>query len=754
MPSTAIPTGSGAVKPKYRYGNVHIRKINSLLFALLWLLSIAPARPEKRPKIGLVLGGGGAKGIAHIPVLKLLDELEFPVDFIAGASAGGIAGGLYAAGYSGAEIEAIFAAADWGDLFSDRPERELQPFFEKRLDGRYQLELPLRRGGPTSRPGLLSGQKFLDRFSALLFPLAADIDFSQLAIPFCCLAVDIVNGKPVVLKSGSLARALRATMSIPTLLAPVEWDGYLLVDGGLLNNLPIEEVEDMGADIIIAVDLSTPLSPREEIITAEKVLGQSLQIVESAQKEEKLAKVDLLIWPDLKGLSSTDYFFPDRVARIKQKGEEAAQKARPALLELQEKYGLRRSRQSRRPSINPNDKRLLGRVLITGNEKIPAAFIANLFGLKPGDPVDAGKISRQINELYALGYFENIQYDIYPGEGDTIDIRLVLRELPRAGLRLGLHYNGYRNLVAAAGLYATNFPVAGLRLENEFEVAGLTRLSSRVSYPTKTLDFPVYPLLYMRYKDVPTRLYGGSGEVLTSYRDRSFLLGGGLGFLLKKSLNLELSYEQEWMNMRSQPAFAPLEPLPKLKSLLRKFVLAATIDSLDDLRLPRDGVYIQGRYEGSYQSFGSDAAYEVAELSADVYTTFLEKNTLRLSAYWGESRGELPFYKQLNQGHPNAFVGMGYDQLRGNAIKILRGEFRYAYTSILQFKFMANIAFDFEQHWPGVTFAPGSLWGTGAGVVIDSPLGPLELVFSLGSKGTGDPNTLQAVSYLELGARF
>lgn len=733
---------------------MNIPKRNALFFALLWLLLIAPARPEDRPKIGLVLGGGGTKGIAHIPVLKLLDELEFPVDFIAGTSAGGIVGGLYAAGYSGIEIEAIFAAADFNDLFSDRPPRDLQPFFEKRLDGRYQLELPLRRGIPSTRQGLLSGQKFFDRFSRLTFPLAGDIDFKELAIPFCCLAVDIISGKEVVLRSGSLARALRATMAIPTLLDPVEWNGYLLVDGGLLNNLPIDEVEAMGAEIIIAVDLSTPLSLREDLITAEKVLTQSLQVVELEQKKEKLEKVDLLIRPELKGLSSTDYFFPERLARIKEKGEEAARKARPALLELQEQYGLKRSRKSLRRSINPSARRVLGRLVITGNEKIPATFISNLFGLKSGEPVDAAMISRKINELYALGYFENIQYDIIPGEGETIDLNLILRERPRANLRLGLRYDGYHNLVAAAGLYATNLPIAGLRLENEFEVAGLTRFSSKVSYPTKTLDFPIYPLLYMRYKDIPTRLYAGSGVILTSYRDRSFSLGGGLGFLLKKSLNLELSYEQEWMNMRSQPAFAPLEPLPELKPLLRKFVLEATIDTLDDLGLPRNGVHIQGRYEGSFQSFGSDEAYEVAELSADVYTTFREKSTLRLYTYWGESRGELPFYKQLNQGHPNAFVGMGYGQLRGNAVKILRGEFRYAYTSFLQFKFMANVAFDFEQRWPGVTYAPGSLWGTGAGVVIDSPLGPLELVFSLGSKGTGDPDTLQANTYLELGARF
>ncbi|MFZ2054570.1 MAG: patatin-like phospholipase family protein [Candidatus Aminicenantales bacterium] len=718
------------------------------------LLLIPPAHPEDRPKIGLVLAGGGAKGAAHIPVLKLLDELDFPIDFIAGTSAGGIVGGLYAAGYSGAEIEEIFAVADWDDLFSDRPPRNLQPYFEKRLDGRYQLALFPRKGIPSTPQGLVSGQKFFDLFASLTFPLAGDIDFDELPIPFRCLAVDIISGKQVVLKNGSLARALRATMAVPTLLAPVEWGEYLLVDGGVLNNLPVDVVKDMGADIVIAVDLASPLSPREELATAEKILGQSLQTVELEQKKDKMAQVDLLIWPDLKGFSSTDYFSPDKMTRIKERGEEAVRKARPAILAFQEKFGLRRSPKSRGRSITPSERRILGSVVVTGNDKIPAPFIARLFGLRTGEFVDAKRISRQVNELYALGYFENIRYDIFPGDDNTIDLRLTLRELPRANLRLGLRYNGYHNLVATAGLYATNFPFSGLRLENELEVAGLTRFFSKISYPTKTLDFPVYPLLYLRHKNIPTRLYGGDGRVITSYRDRSFSLGGGLGFLLKKSLNLELAYEQEWMNIRSQSAFFPLEPLPELKPDLRKVEVQATIDTLDDLRVPKNGLYLRALYEGSYESLGSDRAYELAEASADVYTTFREKNTLRLYGYWGTSRGDLPFYKHLNQGRPATFVGMGYDQLQGNTMKILRGEFRYGDTNLVQFKVMANVAFDFEQRWPEVTYSPGTLWGAGTGVVINSPLGPLELVFSLGSKGVGDPNTMQAVAYLELGARF
>ncbi|MBN2409812.1 MAG: patatin-like phospholipase family protein [Candidatus Aminicenantes bacterium] len=724
------------------------------LIALSLLLLAPSGRSAERPKVGLVLSGGGAKGAAHIPVLKLLDELEFPVDCIAGTSAGGIMGGLYAAGYSGAEIEGIFNAADWNDLFSDRPPRDLQPFFEKRLDGRYQLEFPLRKGIPSTPAGLISGQKFFDLFFSLTFPLAADIDFDELPIPFRCLAVDIVSGRLVILKKGSLARALRATMAIPTLLAPIEWDEFLLVDGGVLNNLPVDVIKDMGADIVIAVDLAGPLSSREDLATAEKILAQTLQSVELEQKKDKLEKVDVLIRPDMKGLSSADYFSPDKMARIREQGEEAARKARPSLLALREKFGL-----VRRPRVHPksdarDQKRLLGYTVITGNDKIPASFIVKLFGLKTGSWVNAAEIGLKVNALYALGYFETIQCDIFPGEGDTIDLQLTVRERPRANLRLGLHYNGYHNLVAAAGLYATNFPFPGLRLENELEVAGRTRLFSKISYPTETLDFPVYPLLYLEHRNVPTRLYGGDGQIIADYRDRSFSLGGGLGFLLRKTMNLEIAYEREWMNIRSQPAFFPRDPNLELKADLRKLQLQATIDTLDNLRLPENGLFLRALFEGSYESLGSATAYERAEAWADIYTTFREKNTLRLYGYWGTSRGNLPFYKRLNQGRPETFVGMGYDQLQGDTMKILRGEFRYRFTNFVHFKIMTNVALDFEQRGSEVARSPGALWGAGAGVVLNSPIGPLDLVFSLGSKGVSDPSTLQGAATLELGARF
>ena len=726
-----------------------------LILSGFLLAAVSLASAEQRPRVGLVLSGGGAKGVAHIPILKLLDEMEFPVDCIAGTSAGAIMGGLYAAGYSGVEIERIISGLDWRDFLSDRPPRITAPFFEKRLDGRYQFEFQLRRGLPSTPRGLLAGQKFYNFFSELLFPLPGDLVFDDLPIPFRCLAVDLITGKEVVLKGGSLARALRATMAIPTVLAPVEWDDFLLVDGGLLNNLPVDEVIEMGAGIVIAVDLSGPLDRRDELGSAEKILGQALHIVGRKQNIDKLGRVDLLIEPDMKGLSSSDYFFPDKMARIKRNGEEAARNARAALLALRQKHGL--SRSPRRESggrAGGTGERVLGSVSITGSKNFSPSFIARLFGLKPGDPVDADRITGRINELYALRYFENIQYELFPGDGGRVDLRLSLHELPGGNLRVGLRYDNYHKLVAAAGLYATNLPLAGLRWENEVEAAGRTRFFSKLSYPTKTLNFPVYPLVYAGYGDVPTRLYAGDGRVITTYQDRALCFGAGLGFVLKKSLNLELAYETEKMNIHPQAEFVPLESTSPLKPTLRKIEITGTLDTLDDRRSPRNGLLIQGLYEGSFESLGSEAAYELAEASGDVYKTFFGKNTLRLYGYWGTSRGNVPFYKLPNQGRPAAFVGLLYDQLRANEFKILRLDYALGLTRIVQLKLMGNVALGLKDRRPDVSYTPGALWGLGAGVAVNTGFGLLELTYALGSKGAAEPDELRGVASLEIGARF
>ena len=235
-----------------------MRKVCSILIILLFSSQIFAQ--DDRPKIGLVLSGGGARGFAHIGVLKMLDSLNFPVDYIAGTSIGGLIGALYACGYKGAEIEKIVNSADWDALLSDTPARNTIPYLQKYDDSKYQIQLSLQGITPVVPSGLIQGQKICLLISELLVKDGTVYNFDNLKIPLHCVAVDLISGNEVILQSGSLAQAMRATMSIPTIFSPVEWGDSILVDGGMVNNLPVDVVKEMGADLVIAVDVGNRLT--------------------------------------------------------------------------------------------------------------------------------------------------------------------------------------------------------------------------------------------------------------------------------------------------------------------------------------------------------------------------------------------------------------------------------------------------------------------------------------------------------------
>ena len=221
----------------------------------------------QRPKIGLALSGGGARGAAHVGVLRVLEELRIPVDYIAGTSMGSIIAGLYASGMTLDQIEHALVTMDWEHIFDDDPPREELSFRRKRDDDLYLVKAkPGIRDGELKFPaGLIQGQKFDLALRELTLPVAAVKDFDRLTIPFRAVASDIGTGQPVVLASGDLAKAMRASMAVPGAFAPAQIDGRVLVDGGITNNLPVSVVRDMGADIVIAVDISTPLASPDEV---------------------------------------------------------------------------------------------------------------------------------------------------------------------------------------------------------------------------------------------------------------------------------------------------------------------------------------------------------------------------------------------------------------------------------------------------------------------------------------------------------
>lgn len=805
-----------------------LRKHHLAFILLIILLCRLPVYSVERPKVGLVLSGGGAKGLAHIGTLKLIDELQLPIDMIVGTSIGGIVGALYAIGYTGEEIEELTRAMDWEELFTDRPERKLLPFIEKKQDGKYQLDFGIERLIPDPLSGIVFGQKISLLFSSLTFPYEQINDFDDLPIPMRCIAIDLITGQEVILGNGSLAKAMRATMAIPTIFSPVEWGEYLLIDGGVLNNLPVRTARKMGADVIIAVDLGAPLKTKEELKTMVDVLGQTINLAELDHRREDIAEADILITPDMKGYRTLDFFFPDKMTGIKQEGEAAAERSRPELEALLQKLGLEpdRSRIEKRYlesgtrinslqftgfttipfrelqkelKIKPGDlyeyaefsqeltrlKEFFGleriyhevipkanttiRILIhikeqklpriagitiSGHQDLPASFIYRLLGLESGDILDTTELNRRIMSLYALGYFETLNYDVFPMGENKVNLNLQVKEMPKRKLRIGIRYDNLYKLVGVGGIYASNVLFPGSRIESEVQLGGLTRIWYRLSYPSRALNRFIYPFFELNYKNIPTNIFDGSGNRIARYKDRSLKFGLGFGLNLARWFNAEAAYQSEFINTRPKIAYSDPVLFPTWKDTLNKLQLGATIDTLDDVLLPCSGIFLNAVYEGSYRSLKSDIAYSKRELTVDFYFTFRKIHTIRTFGFWGASSSSLPIYKYFNMGRPEVFIGMDYGQVFGNKMKLFRGEYRLTFNQMFYGKIISNFAFDLKCSLPHMTYLPHRLWGAGLGLGLNSPLGPLEICYGLGSKSMAAPDSIQGVLYLSLGTRF
>ncbi|HUJ52989.1 MAG TPA: patatin-like phospholipase family protein, partial [Steroidobacteraceae bacterium] len=296
----------------------------SLFLAVHWLaapaISEAQALTETpsaaplhhRPRVGLVLSGGGARGAAHVGVLKVLEQTHVPIDAIAGTSMGAVVGGLYASGLSARDIEKIMTSINWQDAFRDRPPREDLDLRRKEEDENYLVKFPLgvRDGQIVLPKGLVQGQRLTETLRRLTLPVARITHFDDLPTPFRAVATDLENGDRVVMDSGDLTTAMRASLSAPGVFAPVERDGRLLVDGGIADNLPVDIARAMGVDVLIVVDVSAPLLVRQQLSSAPVISNQMLAILIRHNSEAQLASLtpkDILIQPPLGNASSFDF---------------------------------------------------------------------------------------------------------------------------------------------------------------------------------------------------------------------------------------------------------------------------------------------------------------------------------------------------------------------------------------------------------------------------------------------------------------
>ncbi len=674
--------------------------------------------------------GGGARGFAHIGTLKMLDSLGIEVDCIAGTSIGSILGGLYATGHSGQEIERIALETEWSELFADRPPRRLLPYRRRRESGRYTLEFGLRDRRVAPASGLIFGQNVTLLLAELTYPWATIHDFDQLPTPFRCVAINLVNGDEVVLDSGSLSRSMRASMAIPSVFSPVSWGDSLLIDGGMKNNLPVDVARRMGADIVIAADVSK-VKGKEQLRSVLDVMGQSIALADAERRANNQRDADILITPDISDFTMSD-FQTERVHLILESGERAARAVLPQLIALSEQS--RHAVEAEHPPDSSRGScasRRLRRVIVAGNRNHSGDFIRDQMDLDSGTTLCPQDLNHRIRRLYALGYFQEIWYEIDAISAEEVDLRLMVEELPAQKLRCGLRFDNRHKLVASVGVQAVNRLFSGLLLEGELQFIGLTRIMARASHPSRSLDFPLYPFVQADFKSILTDLYDTRGEVITTYKDRSTILAAGVGFTPVRWCNLEVAWRHEFMN--SGAKLEQDEEFPGLKSTAELHQLQAEfdLDTLDDIFLPDRGFRLRGTYERGFDEFGSPVRYELYSTSLDSYWAIHRRHTVRLYAFWGNG-SEVPPYKCFDQSRPATFVGTHYHQLYGDDLTVLRVDYRYRHSDLMRFSLMANAAPRFRFSPAGDGYDARSVLGAGLGATFVTPLGPFELIGSQG----------------------
>ena len=437
----------------------------SLVFCAIFLYQFTFAQqPKTRPKVGLVLSGGGAKGLAQIGVLRAMEKAGLTPDYITGTSMGSIVGALYSIGYSADEIENIVSNMEWEVVLSNRIPLDEITFEEKQYYGRYIAELPMN-GFKVGLPrGLIEGQKLSEQLSRLTRPAHDIEDFDLLPIPFACVAADIATGEPVVLRKGSLPEAVRASMAIPTLFTPVEIDGRLLVDGGVVRNFPVEEIKSMGADIVIGVFVSSDLSSKDELNNLISLLTQSAFVTSAFDSRRQRELLDIYIEPGLKDYSPASFRQWRQIIDIgNRSGEEFYETFRQLADSLRAIGPLNSVKKL--PSKN---EYLITNITIEGNDKISAEIIEGKLRIIEGSVLSMDEIEKQISIIYGTRFFDKVEYEIIQN-GPKYELKIKVRETSDAYLKLAAHYDSENDVGINANLTYRNLLLQNSRALIEFD---------------------------------------------------------------------------------------------------------------------------------------------------------------------------------------------------------------------------------------------------------------------------------------------
>jgi predicted acylesterase/phospholipase RssA len=773
-------------------------------------------------EIGVALRGGGALGFAHIGALGVIDSLEIPIDYVAGTSMGGLIGALYAMGWSAREMEEFVMSVNWGDIFNDKPARDYLPYLIKRKSGKYQMELDVEGYSPALPSGLISGQKIYKLFFENTYIYEGIKSFDDLPIPYRCVGADLVSGDEIIFSSGSLAKAMRATMSIPTAFNPVRYQDSLVIDGGMKNNFPVDVTKKMGADFVIGFNLITQQRDAEYYDNLLNILDRTLDVPRQDKLQETIELADLLIDQNIASYSLTS-FDTTSIRNIINRGKVAAYEKVDQLIALKKRARLefhpaeqkenkfiseitisgnskisleklekilhvkkgsvfsqnhlderiKRFQQSTHLAkmevevqedgllavklvvdIRENYTPLIRNISVTGNLAYGKNFILNFLGLRPGERYHMADLQHNISLLYGLDYYSDIKYTFEQNDDGSVDLFIEMSEKSPYKLLFGLHYNDYLKLVGTIGFRVNNLFVPGLFIDSELQFSGLTRWKTDIYYPTRTVDYPIYPLVSFGYQDLPREVFDTTGVKIVRFSERGWFAGAGLGLSPTRYLNFEgkivLEYPDIYIDIGDVE-----EEYRRINDKILAFIGDVNIDLLDNVLIPRKGLKLFANLEMSFKDFGSSFNYNRLMSFFDYYHTFSQSHTFRLNSWYLKSWEEDPFYKAIFFiGGSHMFYGLDYSQGMGIEFLILRFDYRYEVIPNLFVKGIINTSPHYQLGLPGTEQTGDALWGYGFGLMYNSILGPVQLQFAWGDKTPYDPGNKVSRVYFIAGYKL
>lgn len=711
---------------------------------------------SQRKKVGLVLSGGGAKGMAHIGALKVLEEIGMPIDYIVGTSMGSIIGGLYAIGYTPEQMDSMVRVQDWPFLLSDRTPRSDKNMAEREADEQYVISVPFSKTAiKEATGGLIKGQNIYNLFSELTLGYHDSIDFYKLPIPFACVAEDIVKGEEKVFHEGVLATAMRASMAIPGVFTPVRLDSMVLVDGGVVNNYPVNVARQMGADIIIGVDVQSELRPSNELNSAGSILGQLVDLMGQDLYLKNLKATNMHIKVDVKGYSAAS-FTKQAIDTLIIRGEEAARNQWDALKALKKEIGVYESYQPTRvDKYEPTDWIMVGNIYFNGLDEKDKKWIMKRCDLKENALNSIQRIEETTSIIRSNTSYSSVSYDLTHDKNGLFNLKYTVSKKQENRINIGIRFDSEEIaslLLNVRSTLKTNLPSyvsATARLGK--------RYAAKLTYGIEPSPLTSLGLTYQfQYNDIDYYRFGKRsfnstfryhmGEI--AYHNvwlRNFRFGLGVHYELYDYGKFLHDDGHEAFNLGNEYFF--------------NYFVDLHYDSYDKAYFPSKGVMFNGTYKmhtDNFTEYNEQAPFSSISGALEGVIPITNRFSILPAIYGRFLIGDnIPLPKMnvmggdiVQQYLPEQlpFIGTTHVELMSNSLMIGCIKFRQRIGGIHYVTLSGNYALS-SQKIKGI-FKEENMFGCGISYGMDSMFGPLEATLNYANHSN------KVNLYINLGYKF